>query len=61
MFSITPSMANNKWTGNVTYSNYMGCKIELAVLQTLLQGLTPAGHVLHLIDSEKTAFMEYPL
>lgn len=52
MFYITPSVTNKKFTGNVTYSNYMGCKIELAALQTLLRGLTPAGHVLHLIDNE---------
>lgn len=56
-FYTTPSMINNKCIENVTYCNNMACKIELAVLQAPLQGPTPAGHVLHLIDREKTALM----
>ena len=57
MFYITPSITINECSRNVTCSNYMGFEIELAALQSLLQGPTPAGHVLHFKDSEKTALM----
>lgn len=53
-FDITPSLVNNKALKNLTYCNHMDCKIDLAALQILLQGLNPPGHVLHLTDRENT-------